>query len=214
MHQLVVGISGSPVKNSNTDRLVQEVLRSTGLETVFIKLSSRQVQPCRACLGCVDDNVCKVKDDFQEIADLVRRAGALVVGGYPPYGSLDGFTKSFLERLFSLRHRHARNRGKLAVTVVTGNGRGTPGIDVASSQLKTALSHEGMEVIGQLKVTGNIKCTACGHLTTCPMSALSRIFDGNPESAPTTYCKVEDQLETWNNATRLGRELALRLAAC
>jgi hypothetical protein len=27
-----------------------------------------------------------------------------VVVGYAPYGAVDGFTKAFLERLFSLRH--------------------------------------------------------------------------------------------------------------
>lgn len=72
MKPQVIGISGSPIKHSNTDRLVQAVLENTGLETEFIKLSRRKVQPCIACLGCVDDNVCKVKDDFQEIAEKVK----------------------------------------------------------------------------------------------------------------------------------------------
>ena len=57
----------------------------------------------------------------------MRRAGALVVGGYCPYGSVDGFTKAFLERLFSQRHQRGLNRGKLAAVVTTGMGRGAPG---------------------------------------------------------------------------------------
>lgn len=207
----VIGISGSPVKNSNTDRLVQAVLHSTGLETEFIKLSKHKVQGCIACMGCIEDNICKVKDDFQEIAKKVKHASAIVIGGYPPYGSLDSFTKAFLERLFSLRHRHGYNRGKLAVTVVTGNGRGTPGIDTASDQLKTALSHEGMEVLGQLKVTGNVKCTHCTFMQTCPMSALPRLFGGDVNAVPTIYCRVEDQADTWQQAEKLGREIAERL---
>ncbi|MBM9615960.1 flavodoxin family protein [Desulfobulbus rhabdoformis] len=211
MKQLVVGISGSPVQNSNTDRLVQKVLQHTGLENVFFKLSDNTIQPCRACLGCVRDNECKVRDDFQKLAAQIKVAGALVVGGYPPYGSLDAFTKAFLERMFSLRHCKGLNRGKLAVTVITGNGRGTPGVDIASTQLQTALTHEGMEVIGQLKATGNVKCVSCGQLTTCPMSALSRIFNNNPESAPTDYCRVENQVETWQKAQDLGEEIGRRL---
>ena len=35
----VLGISGSPVPNSNTDRLVMQVLQSSGLEYEFVKLS-------------------------------------------------------------------------------------------------------------------------------------------------------------------------------
>jgi len=72
MKPQVIGISGSPIKNSNTDRVVQAVLKNTGLEIEFIKLSKRKVQPCIACLGCAKDNVCKVKDDFQEIAEKVK----------------------------------------------------------------------------------------------------------------------------------------------
>lgn len=68
----IAGISGSPVKNSNTARLIQHVLKSSGLKTEFVKLSKVKVGPCIACLGCTKDNVCKVKDDFQELAEKVN----------------------------------------------------------------------------------------------------------------------------------------------
>ena len=63
-----LGISGSPVKYSNTDRLVGSVLKATGLKSEFVKLSKINVRPCFACKKCVPDNICKVKDDFQELA--------------------------------------------------------------------------------------------------------------------------------------------------
>ncbi len=207
----VIGISGSPVKNSNTDRIVQAVLDSTGFETEFIKLSRRRVQPCIACMACVKDNVCKVKDDFPEIAEKVKQAGAIVVGGYPPYGTIDGFTKAFLERLFSLRHRDGHNRGKLAVTIVTGIGRGVPGLDQGSEQLGLALSMEGMEVLGQLKVTGTTECLICGYGQSCPMSSLPWVFGEDTEVTPDKFCKVEDQVETWQQALKLGKEIGERL---
>jgi len=211
MKPQVIGISGSPVKNSNTDRAVQAVLNHTGLETEFIKLSKCKVQPCIACLGCTEDNVCKVKDDFQEIAEKVKHAGAIVVGGYPPYGTVDGFTKAFLERLFSLRHQNGLNRGKLAVTVVTAIGRGAPGLDEASDQISLALTMEGMEVLGQLKVVGNPECMVCGFGQSCAMSALPWIFDDDTEVTPEKFCQVEDQKETWQQAEKLGKEIAERL---
>lgn len=208
----VIGISGSPVKNSNTDRLVQAILKSTGLETEFVKLSQKRVQPCIACMACVKDNVCKVKDDFPEIGEKVRQAGAIVVGGYPPYGTIDGFTKAFLERLFSLRHRDGLNRGKLAVTVVTGIGRGVPGLDQGSEQLGLALSMEGMEVLGQLKVTGTTECLICGYGESCPMSSLPWVFGEDTEVTPDKFCKVEEQVEIWQQGQNLGKEIAERLA--
>ena len=208
MQPQIIGISGSPIKNSNTDRLIQAVLESSGLHSGFVKLSKVNVRPCIACLGCKKDNICKVKDDFPELADKVRHAGAVVVGGYSPYGMVDGFTKAFLERLFSLRHQNGLNRGKLAVVVATGIGRGAPGLEEASRQIAHALTLEGMEVLAQLKVT---ECMVCGYGETCPMSALPWVFGDDTEVTPEKFCSVEDQTDTWEQARLLGQEIRDRL---
>ena len=141
----------------------------------------------------------------------MKHAGAIVVGGYPPYATIDAFTKAFVERLFSLRHQSGFNRGKLAVTVVTGIGRGAPGLEEASTQLGQALTMEGMEVLGQLKVTGNPECMVCGYGQTCPMSALPWVFGDDTEITPEKFCHVEDQKETWQKAGELGKEIAERI---
>ncbi|MFC1836410.1 NAD(P)H-dependent oxidoreductase [Thermodesulfobacteriota bacterium] len=57
MSPQILGISGSPIKNSNTDRLIKAVLESSGLKYEFVKLSKISVKPCIACLGCKKDNV-------------------------------------------------------------------------------------------------------------------------------------------------------------
>lgn len=211
MFPQIVGISGSPIPKSNTDRLIQAVLEASGLKSEFIKLSRLHVRPCIACLGCKDDNTCKVKDDFPELAEKVRRAGALVVGGYCPYGSVDGFTKAFLERLFSLRHQRGLNRGKLAVVITTGIGRGAPGVEAANDQIAHALKLEGMEILGQLTAVGNPECLVCGYGETCPMSALPWVFGQDVKVTPEKFCRVEDQTATWQEAHDLGREIARRL---
>ena len=211
MHTQIIGISGSPIKNSNTDRLIKAVLDASGLASEFVKLSRINVRPCIACLGCKKDNVCRVKDDFPDLAEKVRRAGAVVVGGYAPYGGVDGFTKAFLERLFSLRHQNGLNRGKLAVAVATGIGRGAPGLEEAAGQIAHALNLEGMEVLGRLKATGNPECMVCGYGETCPMSALPWIFGDDVAVTPEKFCRVEDQEETWRQAGDLGRVIGRRL---
>ena len=42
----VLGISGSPIENSNTGRLIQAVLDATELEFEFVKLSHINIRPC------------------------------------------------------------------------------------------------------------------------------------------------------------------------
>ena len=211
MKPQIIGISGSPIKNSNTDRLIQAVLESSGLSTEFIKLSKINVRPCIACLGCKKDNICKVKDDFPELSEKVHKAGAIVVGGYSPYGAVDGFSKAFLERLFSLRHQNGLNRGKLAVVVTTGIGRGAPGLEEASNQIAHALKLEGMDVLGQLKVIGNPECMVCGYGESCPMSALPWIFGDDTQVTSDKFSSVEDQTETWEQAKTLGKEIGRKL---
>jgi multimeric flavodoxin WrbA len=207
----ILGVSGSPIKDSNTDRLIQAVLDASGLQSEFVKLSKIQVRPCIACLGCKADNVCKVQDDFPELAEKVRKAGAIVIGGYTPYGSMDGFIKAFLERLFSLRHQHGLNRGKLAVVVTTGIGRGAPGLEEGSEQMAHALKLEGMEVLGQLQAVGNPECMVCGYGETCAMSALPWIFGNDVKVTPDKFSRVEDQEQTWQQAQALGKQIAARL---
>jgi len=153
-----------------------------------------------------------VKDDYPELAEKVKRAGAVVVGGYTPYGAIDGFTKAFLERLFSLHHQNGLNRGKLAVVVTTCIG-GAPGLEEGSSQIAHALKLEGMEVLGQLKAVGNPECMVCGYGETCPMSALPWIFGNDIKVTPEKFSQVEDQTKTWQQVQELGQLIATRLRA-
>lgn len=211
MYPQLIGISGSPVKNSNTDRLVQAVLEASGLEYEFVKLSKANIKPCIACLGCVGDNICKVNDDFPELAEKLKKAHGIVIGSYPPYASVDAFSKAFLERLFSMRHQNHLNQGKMAVVVTTGIGRGAPGLDEAGQQVSMALQMEGMEIIGQLKALGNVECLVCGYGEECPMSALPWVFGKDARATPDKFCNVEDQAEVWDQAQKLGYELSQRV---
>ena len=71
-------------------------------------------------------------------------------------------------------------------------------MEEASNQIAHALTLEGMEVLDQLKVTGNPEYMVCGFGETCPMSALPWIFGDDIEVTPDKFCNVEDQTETGN----------------
>ena len=103
------------------------------------------------------------------------------------------------------------NRSKLAIVVTTGIGHGAPGLEEASDQIAYALKLEGMDVLGQLKVIGNPECMVCGYGESCPMSALPWIFGDNIEVTPDKFSNVEDQTETWDQAKKLGEEIAKKL---
>jgi hypothetical protein len=207
----VLGISGSPVKNSNTDRLVQAILESTGLDWQFVKLSNINVRPCYACKQCVPDNICKVKDDFPALAEKIKEAQALIVGAYTPYGQIDGFTKALLERFWSFRHRNNLLKGKLCVTVLTGlDPRVLNAVNLAlAAELR---DYERMELVGQLSVQGNLPCLTCGQGDECEMSGVQLLFGPDVKTADFGYSKVEDQEEVWAQAVRIGTLIGERLS--
>jgi len=131
----ILGISGSPVKDSNTDRLIKLVLDSTGLKSEFIKLSKCKINPCDGCMvndpkwgrvfPCQLNNQCIIQDDFQKIRPKLLEADALVIGAYPSYGYANARTKTFLERLFALDHCAFQEKplmmGKLGVSIAVCN---------------------------------------------------------------------------------------------
>lgn len=210
MNAKVLGISGSPVKNSNTDRLVKMVLEATGLESEFVKLSSINVRPCLACKKCVTDNICKVKDDFPALAKKIKRAEALVIGAYIPYGQIDGFTKALLERFWSLRHVNNLLRGKLGATILSGLV--PEALDQVNQSLATELvAYERMELVGQLTIQGNLPCLTCGEGDTCEMSGVKMLHGPDAKTSDFGYARVEAQEEVWEKAIHIGRLIGERL---
>ncbi|MFQ5863366.1 MAG: flavodoxin family protein [Candidatus Brocadiales bacterium] len=212
MNPTILGISGSPIKDSNTDRLIKMILHATEMEWGFIKLSTLDIHPCNACKGCVSDNQCKQIDDWQSISDKVLEAQALVIGGYSPYGSLDARTKTFLERMYCFRHQKALSRGKLGVAVAVGvNEKGVPGADRAAEQIAHFMRMEEMEVLGQVTASGNVPCLSCGYGTECPTSAIPWVFGKVDRITEDMFKRVEDQTEVIELAIRLGRQIRERL---
>ncbi len=206
----VLGISGSPIENSNTDRLIQAVLDATELECEFVKLSRINIRPCLACKRCVPDNICKVKDDFPELAETIKKAKALIIGAYIPYKQIDGFTKALLERFWSLRHVTNLLGGKLCATVVTYVS--PDAADIVNQSLATQLKDmERMELIGQVMVEGNIPCLTCGEGDECQMSGLRKRYGPDARSSDYPYLRVEDQKEVWEEAMRIGRLIGQRV---
>ncbi len=206
----VLGISGSPIENSNTDRLIQAVLDATELECEFVKLSQINIRPCLACKQCVPDNICKVKDDFPELAERIKKAKALIIGAYIPYKQIDGFTKALLERFWSLRHVSNLLRGKLCATVLTYLS------PEAADNVKQALAiqlkeMERMELVGQVMIKGNIPCLTCGEGDECEMSGVRKRYGPDARSSDYTYSRVEDQKEVWEEAKRIGRLIGERV---
>jgi hypothetical protein len=183
-------------------------MAASGLEADFIKLSDAEVAPCRACKRCVEDNLCKVNDGFPDAAAKLREADAVVLGGYVPYGTLDAFTKAFLERLWSMRHVRGENRGRIFITVASGLSR--QGRDAALDSMATVLAMEGARHVARLHIEGNVPCLTCGRGDDCWGSGVPRLHPGKKASAD-LCAPVEDQ-PVWDEAAEVGEILRRHFA--
>lgn len=211
----VLGVSGSPIKNSNTDRALTLALESTGLETEFIKLRRYAVEPCRACLGCVKTNRCVIKDDGIELAEKAKEANALIVAGFTPYSSLDGRTKAFIERLYPLRHTYGYLSGKpggIIITSATPVGEGLPpAADMGVNAVKFGMMEEGMEVVGEVRTMGNTPCIKCGNGDECKMSGVKMMYGPDATVASVGVGTFEEQPGAVEAAVKLGKDIAEKL---
>jgi len=208
----VLGISGSPIPNSNTDLAVRKILEHSGLPGEFIKLSDLNMVPCRACLGCVKTNECVVKDDARMLAEKFRQASAFVLGGYTPYSSLDGRTKTFMERMYCLRHQTGLNRGKIGASVITSACRpGAPGlppaVDIANQQMAFWMMEEGISNLGSLVILGNVPCIRCGHGDECEMSGVKMLFGPEATVASVGVHQFQGDASLMESAKALGLKI-------
>jgi hypothetical protein len=232
MPPTILGISGSPVPNSNTDRAVKGVLEASGLESEFVKLSEFNVKPCQACKKSVPHNICQVKDDFPKLAEKLKKAQALVLGAYTSYGMIDAYTKAFLERLWSMRHVNNLNRGKYVVLIVNGlfpvpttrkcrrlflkllkpfYPQKVPVIQV-SKNIERHLRMERMDHLGTVLIKGNLPCLTCGQGNSCEISGVPSVY-GKDVKASSDLCEaVEDQEEVWEEIIQLGKILGKKLS--
>lgn len=163
---MVLGISGSPVENSNTDTLVKTILGATGAEQEFVKLSNIRVGPCLACKKCIYTNQCVQDDDFKWLSQKVLDADAIVLGSPVMYGNPSAFTKAFVERLWSLRHIKLLNQGKIGATAVVGWSF----TDEVSKWLHYILMIDGIDVAGDVIGHGSTGCFTCGPGENCSHS--------------------------------------------
>lgn len=205
----MLGISGSPRKGSTTDQLVQAVLAGAdGCDTEFVSLSGKRIGPCIACLGCVEDNVCKVKDDMADLRPKIAEADAYVIGGANYYSMLNGLTHTFLERFYQFRHREGKTlAGKLGVAVGVGGSNGDP----VTANVKSFFQYNQIDCVGEVSAQGPACCFTCGYGEDCKVGAIHMFFGPGTKITPEITPSLEKQTDVLETARALGGALSRRL---
>ncbi len=129
----VIGISGSPRKNGNTEIAVQmalDTLTEQGIETELISLAERPVLPCKACGGCSADKVnpkCAQQDPaFGGIIEKFIEADGVIVASPVYFGSATPETMALLDRVGCVARRSGSDflRRKVGASIAVARRAG------------------------------------------------------------------------------------------
>ncbi|MEF2145999.1 MAG: flavodoxin family protein [Desulfovibrionaceae bacterium] len=121
----VVAVNGSPRKGGNTEILLKEVLKpleNAGWETEYVQIGGKVMRGCLACYKCFEnkDMRCvQVKDQFNDVAERIFAADAVILGSPTYFADVSAEMKALIDRvgLVSMANGMAL-RGKIGAAVV------------------------------------------------------------------------------------------------
>lgn len=167
----ITALVGSYRKGGVIDRAVDEILAAAeeaGAETTRIFLRERQIEFCRNCRTCTQEEGelrggCPLGDEMTAILDRIERSDALVLASPVNFGTVTAVMKRFIERLAcyawwpwgtaapKLRNRPPRKRAVVVVSsaapsVLIRLLSGTAGL------LKRAAEVLGARTVGALHI--------------------------------------------------------------
>ena len=174
-------------------------------------------------MGCVEDNVCKVQDDYIPLMHKVLEADAIVMGAANYYGRVNALAHSFLERFYCFRHDKdgkggMKLTGKLgAIASVGGGGEwempgsGSKMYEIAGEDIKGFFEYNKIELIGMVSAQGAVPCLSCGYGEVCSVSGVKIFFGQDAKITPEIIPCLEKQPEAVEKAKSLGKLLREKL---
>jgi len=123
----VIGISGSPRKDGNTELLVREALKpfyEKGWEVTEFFLSSKTINPCMGCETCIGTGTCAIEgDDMELFLNELEDCNALIIGSPVYYRNVTAQLKALFDRSFVFNSRKLL-AGKPGGAIAVGRGEG------------------------------------------------------------------------------------------
>jgi len=149
----VLGISGSPRKDGNTDILVKRALtvisEHKSVSTEFLRVADHNIKHCEGCRKCMKIGECAIKDDdFSLVLDKLMKADLIVIGAPVYWNSPPGVMKDFIDRTHGFYTDLRRLAGKKVgiISVATEGGFET------NEKILSWVRIYGAEIIGKTRI--------------------------------------------------------------
>jgi multimeric flavodoxin WrbA len=160
----VLGIMGSPRRQSNTEILLDKALegaRETGAGVEKVLVSKLKISPCLEIYACRKDGNCTIKDDMQLLYKKLLEADHIIFASPIFFYGITSQAKAVVDRCQALWvRRHVLGMGKedkrerRGVFISVGATRGTKLFDGAVLTVKYFFDAIGVKYSGDLLVRG------------------------------------------------------------
>jgi multimeric flavodoxin WrbA len=160
----VLGISGSPHTNGNTEfalRLALKTLSEQGFETELISLADRTIHACDGCFGC-QSGACRFDDDMTAVIEALVRCDGLILASPVYMGMVSGQLKTMMDRSVILRVREGFElSGKPAAGIACGGFR-NGGQELTLQNMQTYFLQQDMAAIADGPPFSHSGAAICG----------------------------------------------------
>ncbi|MCQ6253885.1 flavodoxin family protein [Methanocaldococcus sp.] len=159
----VIGISGSPRPDGNTSLLVRESLNAIteeGIETEFISLAGKELNPCLGCNICKETGYCQILDDIDPILEKMKEADGIILGSPVYFGGVSAQLKMLMDRSRPLRIGF-QLRNKVGGAIAVGASR-NGGQETTIQQIHNFFLIHSMIVVGDNDPTAHYGGTGVG----------------------------------------------------
>ncbi len=160
----VLGIMGSPRRQSNTEILLDRALagaKEAGAEVEKVLVSQLKISPCLEIYACRKDGNCAIKDDMQSLYDKLLEADHIIFASPIFFYGITSQAKAVVDRCQALWiRRHVlgigkeNNRERRGAFISVGATRGAKLFDGAVLTVKYFFDAIGVKYAGDLLVRG------------------------------------------------------------
>lgn len=201
----IVGISGSPIINGNTDRMTKAILAESGRDSEFINLSKLNFGSCRGCAhNCATTAMCGVTDGLHPHLADIRDAEALVFSTAVQHGTMTAWMYSFFSRLWCFLHENKTLNNRPVVFVATGIDEVADASDKFSAGF---VKEHKFNVLGSVYFQSAVPpCFKCGKGDTCQRGGLWRMV-GRDVEALKKFEITPDKFRRWEDDEQMVAEV-------
>jgi len=165
---LIIGVSGSPRRGGNSDRILDSILAGAseaGTDTGTLHISGMEMSSCIGCERCRKDKVCtRFDDDLTPHYPQISLAEGIVLVT-PVYNyNMTAWMKAFIDRMYcfyDFDNEHPRGwssrlagQGKAAALAIVAEQMEPKDMGVTMEAMRMPMEAMGYRIAGELIVPG------------------------------------------------------------